>query len=413
MAKKLIVYFIALSALELFNFTFLGADLIKVFQLTGIALIFLVLIIHLLYHQTINFQKYFNMPIMLILIGVLLSMYMAQWGHDQSMTTTFIAQRFMYFYLVYWTLHSLKISTDDLESVVFWLGITFSVFYIIQFFVYPTIIFDVRIAEDRGTIRIFLAGFSFLILSYFLTLNRLFESFSIGKLLSIFLFISILILMGTRQVIFSVMLITFMFILFSKVVKSKILIIMLMTASIIPIIIVFQEIFISLIDLSKSQSESLIENVRIRAAGFFLTEFFPNNIAYITGNGADSANSNYGYLIQMYKDAYGFYQSDIGLIGDYTKFGAAFVIGVFIILYKAIFNRTQATFGYIKFFFLSILLTLFTGGGPFAGADSITAICFTLYILDIDKHDRKVIEEEEELEAENEETESLEERYII
>lgn len=412
MVKKLIIYFIALSALELFNFSFLGAAFIKVFQLTGIGLTLLILIVQFVYHDGINFRKHFNLPVILIFTGVILSMYMAQWAHEQPIPITLIAQRFMYFYLVYYALHSIKISTDDLESVVFWLGVTYSVFYIIQFLSYPSLLFDVRIAEDRGTIRIFLSGFAFLILAYFLTLNRIFESFSFGRLVSLFLFISILILMGTRQVIFSVLLITLLFMLFSRIVKSRILIIMLMIASVIPLIIVFQEIFISLIDLSQSQSERLIENVRLRAAGFFLTQFFPNDMAYITGNGADSANSNYGFMIQMYKDAYGFYQSDIGLIGDYTKFGAAFVLGVFIILFKAIFNKTQARFSYIKYFFLSIVLTLFTGGGPFASADSIAAICFIMYILDVDRHDRVVMEEEEEIEAEEEETESLEKRYI-
>lgn len=408
MSKKLIIYFIAFTALELFNFSFLGSNFFKVFQLSGIILLALILIIQFVYQKEINFKKHFNFEVLLIFVGVFLSMLMAQWGHDQALSITFIAQRFMYFYLVYWAIHSIKISTKDLESIIYWLGITYSVFYIIQFVLYPTVVFDVRIAPDRETVRIFLPGFTFLIMAYFLTLNRLFEDFSTGKLLSVFFFFSILILMGTRQVIFSVMLLTLLNVLLSKKVKSKVFILLLMAASVLPIVILFQEIFLSLIDLSKNQSESIQENVRIRAAIFFLTELFPNNMAYITGNGADSANSLYGYYIQMYKDAYGFYQSDIGIIGDYTKFGAFFVLGVFIILFRILFGKISPEFSYLKFMFISVLLTLFTGGGPFGQADSIVAICFALYIIDIDKHNQQV---ETEAEFSEIETESVDDRY--
>ncbi len=396
MGKKLIIYIIALSALELFNFAFLDADLIKAFQLAGIGLAVAVIFIQLVYQKEERFKKKFTLELFLIFLGVILSMFMAQYGHDQSLTTTLIAQRFMYYYLVYWALHSLKVKTEDVESIIYWLGLTFSVFYVLQFLIYPNLIFDVRIAQDRETVRIFLSGFTFLVLSYFLILNRLFESFAIWKLLSIMFFLIILILMGTRQVIFSVLLLTLMYVLFSKAVKSRSLIFILITASIIPLIFLFQEIFLSLIDLSKHQSEALADNVRIRSTVFFLTQLFPNTFSYITGNGADSTNSAYGFMIQMYKDGYGFYQSDVGIIGDYTKFGVFFTIAVFVIIFKIIFRKISPSFSYIKFFFISILLTLFTGGGPFGQGDSIVAICFTLYILDIDKHDRNYLEQQED-----------------
>lgn len=404
--KKVILIYIALASLELFNLAFLGVDFIKGFQLTGIGLLGIILIIKFLYMKEINFPKHFNLEIFLIFLGVAVSMVMAQVGHDQSLGTTFIAQRFMYFYLVYWALHAIKISAEDLEKIIVWMGVTFSVLYVIQFILYPTVVFDVRIAEDRGTIRIFMPGFTFLVLAYFLVMNRLFESFSVSRLLSFLLFISILVLMGTRQVIFSVLLLTIMNVLFSQRVKSKVLIVFLLLGSIVPVIIVFQEIFISLVELSKNQSENLAENVRIRATVFFLTELFPNTYAYLTGNGADSTNSTYGFMIQMYKDAYGFYQSDIGIIGDYTKFGVAFVLGAFIIIFKMIFGKLNPEITYLRYFYLSVLLTLFTGGGPFAMADAIVAICFTLYIVDVGRFDL-------EDEAEEGEEELLEEQPII
>lgn len=407
MLKKLIIFFITLSSLELYNLAFLNENVIKTFQLIGLGVIFLLIVMDAIYFRQEGFPKKYALPIILIFAGVFISMFAARWGHDQSYTTTLIAQRFMYFYLLYWALHAIKIDTKSLESIIIWLGVTYSVFYLIQFFVYPNIVFDVRVAEDRGTIRIFLSGFGFLILAYFLTLSKTFKEFTPARIFYIILFLSIIILMGTRQVILSVVLITMLFVLFSRLVKSRILVFTMVVLSLIPLFIIFQDIFISLIDLSKNQSEALAENTRIRSATFFLTQLFPDTYAYYTGNGADSSNSNYGLSIQMYKDLYGFYQSDLGIIGDYTKFGVLFVIGVFWILFKIIFSKPGPESAYIKFFFISILLTLFTGGGAFGMADSIAAVCFTFYLLDIDYFERNSNIEESEMEDE----EMIEETY--
>lgn len=133
MGKKLILFFIVLSALELFNFSFLGSDVIKVFQLAGIGLTVAVLFVQLIYQKEERFKKHYYIEILLIFLGVVLSMFMAHWGHDQSLGTTLVAQRFMYFYLVYWVLHSIKITTDDVERVIYWLGLTYSVFTFYNF----------------------------------------------------------------------------------------------------------------------------------------------------------------------------------------------------------------------------------------------------------------------------------------
>ncbi len=406
MSKRLLIIFITLTGLEFFNFMFLGESFIKLFQVVGVGLLCGIILIQILYKEEDYFPKYFSWPVLLIFIGLFLSMFMAEIGHGQPLQITLISQRFMYYYLAYLALHSLKPSIEDIEKLVLALGLTFAILYLIQFAVYPTILYDVRIVEDRGTVRIFMAGFHFLILAYFMTLSKIFSNFSPIRLIYLLLFASIFILMGTRQIIFSMMLLTILFVLFSDVVKSRVLVFVLMIIAFIPVFVLFQEIFISLVDLSKSQSESFSENVRIRAALFFMTDFFPNKAAYITGNGADSANSHFGYLVQMYKDVYGFYQSDIGLIGDYSKFGAVFIIGVFFILAKIIFGKMSSQYAYIKYFFFSIILTIFTGGGPFAQSDAIMVICMIMYLLDVDRYDRQV-EEHEELQTTFEEEKQI------
>ena len=401
MFKRAIILFIIVTSMGAYEFAFLGKDLIKILELSGIAMIALIIMLQMVYSSGDRFKMNFGREIAIILVGVFLSMFTAYTSHHQGFTTTIVAQRFMYFYFLYMALHFIRISDIDLEKIIIYLGITFVLFYLIQFIVYPTVIFDVRTAVERGTVRIFLQGLSYVILAYFLILNKLFEEFSPGRLFLLFVFFSIFILMGTRQVILTMFMLTVLNVLLSKRVKSKTLIMLLVVASAVPIILIFQDIFLSILSVSQEQSEGFEDNVRVKAATFFLTELFPNRISYITGNGAPSTNSPYGQMIQMYMDVFRFYQSDVGIIGDYSKFGIFFVIGVLILLVRILISKISNEYAYIKYFYYSTLLTLFTGGGGFGEGGGIVVVCITLYILDIDKHNQELLDPENDQYAEN------------
>ena len=396
MAKRLVIFFVVITSMELFNIIFLGKSLIKIAELAGIGVVLLIILLQSVYNREEGFKLNFKWEILLIFISIILSMLMAYSGHNQSFSITAVAQRFMYFYFFYFALHLIRISDVDLKQMFIYLAVVHTIFYMLQFAAYPTILFDIKVSDSRGTLRIFLAGLSYLILAYFYVLNNLFKDFSIGKLALLFFFFSVFILMGTRQIIISMFLLTIINVLLSKRVKSKFLILMLVVLATIPIIIMFQDIFLNLLTVSQEQSEDVGEDTRVRAATFFLTELFPNNLAYFTGNGVSSANSGYGVMIQMYMDLYGFYQSDIGLLGDYCNFGVLFVIAVFILIIRILLMKLDQSHMFIKYFYITVLLTLFTGGGPFARGDSIVTICMTLYIIDVFQHNKKVDEEESE-----------------
>ena len=402
MFKRAIIIFTLVASMGAYELAFLGKDMIKVIELSGIAVISLIIMLQLIYSKGERFKMNFGWEVTLILLGVLLSMFTAYSGHQQGFATTLIAQRFMYFYFFYVALHFIWISDIELEKIIIYLGITFVFFYLIQYIVYPTVIFNVRTTVERGTVRIFLQGLSYVILAYFLVLNKIFNQFSPGRLFLLFLFFSIFILMGTRQIILTMFMLTVLNVLFSKKVKSKMLIMFLVMASMIPILLIFQDIFLSILSVSQEQSEGFEDDIRIRAATFFLTELFPNRISYITGNGAPSTNSPYGQMIQMYMDVFRFYQSDVGLIGDYSKFGAFFVIGVFILIIRILASKISSEYIYIKYYYFSVILTLVTGGGGFGDGGGIVVVCITLFIIDIDRHNRKLSEEEEVIENEEE-----------
>lgn len=397
MFRRVLIIIIILTSLGFFNFSFLGKDLLKVIEIGGIGLILLIIVLQGVYSTGEGFKRTYKWEVSLILVSVVASMFMAYSAHNQGLSTTLIAQRFMYFYFLYFALHLIKIPDIDLEKIIVYLAIIYAVFYIIQYIAYPRLIFNVRMVEDRGTVRIFQVGLFYLILAYFYILNKSFSEFSVNRLVLLLFFFSIIILMGTRQLIFSLLLLTMINILYSKKVKSKLLVALIAGAAIVPVSFMFQDIFLSMLSLSQEQSVGIEENIRIISGTFFLTEFFPNSFAYITGNGADSANSGYGTMVQMYKDVFGFYQSDVGIIGDFSRFGSIFLIAVISILIRVLYGKLGDKLNYIKYFYLFVILIAFTGSGPFGEANSIVTICITLYIIDVYKNNQLVNEEENHL----------------
>jgi len=107
-------------------------------------------------------------------------------------------------------------------------------------------------------------------------------------------------------------------------------------------------------------------------------------LSYIFGNGASSARSEYSNKLGMISSKYGYFLSDIGILGNYIKYGILFVLGVFGILYKSFKIKIQPEYNYIKYFYILNALCIILGGG-FADSDFIVLACITLYILDVSK----------------------------
>ncbi|MFW5700075.1 MAG: hypothetical protein ACOCWM_00160 [Cyclobacteriaceae bacterium] len=396
MVKKVLIFFILLSAAFFFRIVAFPTQMIYLVQFGVTAMMLVVIVVMEVYGKRETIAHNFRSPIFLIFTGVFLSMVIAQSYHNQSYLLTFWAQRFMYYYLFYFFLHILRPEVKDLEKVVLTLGIIYAISYLFQYAIYPTAIFDVRQDVDRGTIRIFIPGSSFMTLSLFMCLHKFYTQNKLKYIFLVLLFFSILILIGTR---FSLAVITFtsiMSLIFSKVVRSRYLIFVLFLISAIPVYFMFQDIFTGLIEVSEEQSEDIENNIRIRASTFFLTDFFPNTLAYFFGNGQDHMGSGYGMRVHTYKVVRGFYQSDIGIIGDFSKFGLFFLIGALWLLIKALRSPVKQEYTYIKYSLFTTLLAL-PVAGSFTNPFSIASLCIIMYIIDCSLHDLKQDKTGEEL----------------
>jgi hypothetical protein len=392
MNKKIIIFLVIFSAMEFFNIVILPERVIYLIQFGITSLMIGFLIVQGIYGKVETIKQSFKYPVILILTGVLLSMVIAQAYHSQNIALTLWAQRFMYFYFFYFILHFIKPDIKDLEKILLSVGAIYTIAYLIQYALYPMTLFNVRQDFDRGTIRIFLSGSGFLALALFLSLQRFYLKNEIKYVFYVLLFFGILVLMGTRNFLASMILVIIYSLVFSKTIRSRYIIYFLILVSVIPVYIIFQDIFAGMIELSERQSQDFESDIRVRSATFFLTDFFPNGLAHVFGNGQHHGQSIFGMRVTSYSIQYGYYQSDVGVIGDYSKFGLIYVIGYFWIFLKIFTARLIPEYRYIKFYFLLAVLTLPFGS---TGASSIVAASILMYIVD---NNNLVISERKEME---------------
>jgi hypothetical protein len=355
----------------------------KALEMAAPLIMLVFIILSIVYDDSYRFNKKFSIEISLVFVAVFLSMFGAYFFHGQGFTITFLTQRVMYMYLLYYLLHVLKPKPEDFISLFVTLGIIYAFVYIIQTVIYPKKIVDVRIFTERGTLRIFISGIGYAFLAYLVSVTKFIRTYNWKYFFIALLMLTVFILLGTRQLIGATGLITILIVLFSKKVKSRPLTIFIMALGAVPAYFLFKDIFIALIELSQKQAGSSEENIRVRAAMFFLFEFFPNKLSYIIGNGAASNNSAYGLRVTHYKEAFGFFQSDIGIIGEYTKYGILIVITQLIIYGRILFLRLPIHLEFLKFQIMVTVLTMFTGAGSFTTADNIVIICIILYMIDV------------------------------
>lgn len=353
-------------------------------EFAAIVMVFLLLLIYRIYYSETPYKQYFKTEVYLFLLSVFFSMFIAYYYHGQDFKTTLVVQRFMYFYTFYFLLHEIGMKFEVLEKIIIVLAGAYLLFFMVQYVIFPTILFDVRIDVDRGTLRIFLPGSAFLMYAYFKFLQLFLSKQKLKYAIYVFvIFIVGVVLPGTRQILASITFLTMIFILFNKQVRSRFFIIILSVIAGISIFFILYDMFMELILLTQMETSSSDEtNVRVLAMIFFLNEFMPADIAYIFGNGQDSLNSGFGKQVHFYKLFYGFFQSDIGIIGDYTKFGVLFVIAQVSIFLKVFFWKLHPDLDFLKYLFFSFFLTWFSGRNMFGNSSGIVFMMLILYMVD-------------------------------
>ncbi|MBE0654131.1 MAG: hypothetical protein IH594_10060, partial [Bacteroidales bacterium] len=366
----IILLIINIGYFQFFAFNAIPREIRIISGFGSILIIAVFLIVKYIYGNTDEIKKRFALPSILFIVAMLLSTIVSKAEHHQSFALSIWISRGIFFYLLYFFLHAYKFDRQTIEKVVLSIGLITIVFFYIQTIIYPTQIFDVRMTIDRGTLRLFLPSMGYTILAYFYFLNRYFKDNKLLDVIIVILALSIFILQATRQLIASLVLLTILNLFRSKEVKSRSLIIFLLTIGMGALVIVFYDLFVEIFAVSKSQAGDTKESIRSMAISFFLNDFQPSTSAYILGNGEGHQASPYGMKLRFLQLSKGFYLSDIGIVGDYVKYGILFVIAALIMLIKFLTIKVPREYEYLRYFVYLSLFTLFTSRGIF-GAPNI------------------------------------------
>lgn len=367
---------------------FLGLSLIPYFARIGatfiaplVAVAFL--IIKIVYKPEISVKRGFAIPILIMIVSTFISFIAAKFIHSQSFAQSLWASKYIFYYFIYFYLHEYKIDIEPLEKFIISLGVATVIFYYLQLALYPNLIFDITIMQDRNTLRMFFPSLLCSKVAYLYFLNKTFLEKKWYYILISLAILSVFILQATRQTIFTFVFLTIIYILNSKQVKNKVIIVFLVISLIVSSVFIFEGIIQQMFELTFSQAESVQDNVRVKAAEFYLTRGTPSPLAYIIGNGPPDDSSRFGQYLFFWTLKNGFYLSDIGIIGDYYKYGLFFIITGFYLYYKSLKSKLSGRYSYWKYYILSTILVMFTGRGYLGNAEIHLIIAF--YVIDIDR----------------------------
>ena len=386
--KYLLILFIILTSIKFYSLFLPYGGRRYVIFLGAVTILFF-LIINLIYDRSktfpINFKKEAGAIIIILFIGI----FSAKFFHDQSIAITIIAQHGVYFILFYFLLHKLKPHPDQLLSIFIWLGYVYCILYAIQWAIFPRQIIFANMLYDRGTVRIFMPGSEYLFSGYFILLGRFFIHKKLKYIVYLIPYLIILLLMGTRQMIASLVLATLINILLSRTIRSKLFMYLIIASCLIPFYFLFKDIFDQMLQVTTEQkSAGITANIRYQAIMFYMFSVNPNPLWVLVGNGMPDTLSEYGRTISSYGQNMGFYLEDIGLFADLFHFGIILVIAKVSIYLRLVKWPLLEKYTFVRYNVITILLTLFTGGGLNSSVLALT--CMMMYIADLSKVDREI-----------------------
>lgn len=383
-----------IAALKFFALIIFSTSLQSLIEMVASLLLVVIIVLYGVFSKnTSGIELGFRRDVNLLLLSVFMSMFMAYFFHYQGFGMSLFAQKTMYFLLFYYLLHYFQVERKFLLETVFWIGIVWCVIFLIQYYIFPRLILNSRVGLDRGTIRIFFPGDAFALIGYFYALHScLTKKIEIKYLTLIVLFFIITgALQGTRSNMAALTLLTALFVLFYKGVKSRVLILLFSLVAAGAATLLLWNFFQNMISVSERQMayNQYNEPIRKTAFRYFLTEFMPNKLCYIFGNGQGHPRTPLGqkmiYLAQEKK----LYLVDIGFAGEYVRYGALFVLVELKIILGNVFRRLPRQVAFLSYAYAYMFFVNIIGAGALVSASRIVGFAIMFYLTDLAFHKEK------------------------
>lgn len=311
-------------------------------------------------------KSIFKKSIFLFFLTLILSYISCFIFRGQSYYDTFVASVNFFFILYYFLLKQLNVSIVDMEKAFIGIILIFCLSYIIQFIIYPKVIFYGASIEYED-VRIRLAGQGFASLGYFFALNKFLKNKG-SKIFNIFLMticFSVIMLMGFRTMLAGIVIFSFVMIYKIYKINWKIILYGLLVVflffmlSQIPI---FTEKLNLIFERHQNANFSNSDYIRIIGFEYFFKEHFQSIWEFIFGSGMPrigDTNTQYGdYIYSLYD--IGIVWADWGLLGLSWMIGPIPVIIMLIYSIRAFFLKVPNDYSYLGIWFLYLIAISFT-----------------------------------------------------
>ena len=310
----------------------------------------------------------FVFPIQLLIASILFSIVMSNLYWDQDILDSLIVTAPFLIFMLFFYLKRIRFPVEVLERIIIIYGVLYILLYFFQFAQGPAVYFGKPLWGDefqeiRGVTRIIFPGGGIFVLMTFVALNK----FTSEKkyrglwLLLIILGLIIPLMQVTRQFILGIFLIYLYHVIRNFTISQKTLIFGALIVLFFSLQYIHHPIIDGLLESTQTDIRSGGNYIRVLAGEYFLTDFSPNTITQIFGNGVPYfGESNYAFFVTELGETHEFFLSDVGIIAVYAMFGVPAIIGFIIIWVKSFTIPLPKEYQYLKYYLWLVLFTSLT-----------------------------------------------------
>ena len=335
----------------------------------------------------------FRNAIILFIIGLIFNAFASYINLSQDPKASILSYGFYYFILLYFLLHYLELDRKFLENLIIVFGLLYASFFSIQYLIYPALIFNHDVNTAVQEIQLEIIGHGFLMLTYFLLLNRYLSNRKIINIILAVVFLFIQLKSGFRTLFFGALVVSIFMVM--RMFKFK--------AKDFAIVIFIGMVFVGLLQIKgvsdtingminkteKDVNEGSKFNRMVDMEFFF--KRYPQNISYfIIGGGKPSGKNLYKFNPEAMGQNYNIVWVDIGILGFYIVIGGIATLGIVWYTLRAIFIKLPEDRLYLNSYFLYLIAVSFTNEEIYRnGIFSVVAIA--LYLIDITRTEKSEV----------------------
>ena len=337
--------------------------------------------------------------LIIIYISFLFLSCVYSWLFNKQSLYVVIVYSFNYFsILFYFVLLKYKLTAQQTEKIIIWISLSFCMCYIIQWLIYPTILFSsandtINITDDQFRMR--MPGSLGAYILFFMGFNRFIVTKKVTNVIYSLVAMFPILIQGFRSLIALTIIVLFLLIIFaSKKINmyAYILVIIMLALPLSSLPIVREKIEEMEQRQINDQTFKNEDYIRYLALDYYWSVQFSKPYEKIVGGGNPvDIRSKYYKTIKNIEKNYNFYWVDLGLVGLSMIIGLPAVVCLVIMYLFCIFKFKEPQYQYVRWGLVVVLIgSIFTSKELFRDGNILLLSLF-LYLEYISHHKTSLI----------------------